>query len=168
MAPPSASLTMAYTQERLHRLPYTASAPAVRQYLAATLVNEYGLDWKEANALASPWKYGRGADMHEFDQPTFRAILGAEVGAILWLHVRRVSNSQKQTLGVAGLFANLPSIESLIYLCFVYSAVCGGIAALMMWTHSNMQDDGRGLAKISTVLFMVSVASLISRRFLQL
>lgn len=49
--------------------------------------------------MVSPWKYGHGADIHAFEQPTFQATLGAEVGMLLWLYIKPVSNSQKQASG---------------------------------------------------------------------
>ncbi|CZR62582.1 uncharacterized protein PAC_12479 [Phialocephala subalpina] len=79
------------------QLPPTYATPtAVRDFLATLLRDHHAVPESEVREMASKWRLGRGSELVSIGVETYRAILGAEVGAILFGHARKVSGNQKQ------------------------------------------------------------------------
>lgn len=67
----------------------TSSPSTVRMYLAAILRDRYNVPDEDARAIASSWKYGRGAELLYYGAEAFRAMFGSEAGMLLYRAVRR-------------------------------------------------------------------------------
>ena len=72
----------------LARLSSTSSPDVVRTYLATILRDKHNVPDEESRAIASNWKYGRGAELFYYDAETFRGMFGSEPGMLLYRAVR--------------------------------------------------------------------------------
>lgn len=114
------------------RLPaLSATSKDVRAYISRTLVTKLGTSPDIAEETAKLWKDGRGAELYDFTERSFRALFGEQTGWSLFriVHEEKVQDWKQSIVGLISSFTMFGALTVTICLILRILLQCTSKAA---------------------------------------